>query len=305
VTGPTTLAALVDAAAARLRRSGVAFGQGTTNAYDEAAWIVLGVLGVPFDRFEAKAGQAATETEIAAANGAVEARIASRLPTAYQLGEAWLQGVRFLSDRRSIVPRSYIAELLADADEQGTLDAWLSDRTRTVLDLCTGNGSLAVLAALAYPEVTVVGADIDPEALALARANVALHGLEERVRLIESDLFAGLGDQRFDLVLCNPPYVTDAAMAALPPEYRAEPALALAGGADGMDVVRRIVAGVGAHLADDGLLVLEIGRERVGFEAACPGLEHAWLETSGGEDRVVGITAEALRRRGARRPSSR
>lgn len=292
-----TLAGLVDAAAARLRESGVAFGQGTTNAYDEAAWLVLGALGIPFERFESQAAREATAEQAARAEAAVETRIASRAPTAYQLGEAWLQGVRFLSDRRSIVPRSYIAELLADADEQGTLDAWLSDRTRTVLDLCTGNGSLAVLAAMAYPEVSVVGADIDADALALARANVALHGLGERVRLVQSDLFDGLGDGRFDLVLCNPPYVTDASMAALPPEFRAEPALALAGGADGMDVVRRIVATVPARLADDGLLVLEIGRERAGFEAAFPGLDHAWLETSGGEDRVVLVTADALRRR--------
>lgn len=298
-TRPTTLAGLVEAGAARLREAGVAFGQGTTNAYDEAAWIVLGVLGVPFDRFEAQAARPATPDDAARAATAIERRVAERVPTAYQLGEAWLQGVRFLADRRSIVPRSYIGELLADADEQGTLDAWLSDRTRRVLDLCTGNGSLAVLAAMAYPEVTVVGADIDAEALALARANVALHRLEARVRLVESDLFAALGhgeDGRFDLVLCNPPYVTDAAMAALPPEFRAEPALALAGGADGMDVVRRIVGGVGRHCSTEGVLVLEIGRERAAFEAAFPSLEHAWLETSGGEDRVVLLTAEALAR---------
>jgi ribosomal protein L3 glutamine methyltransferase len=294
-----TLAGLVDRATARLRTSGVAFGQGTTNAYDEAAWIVLGVLGIPFERFESQAGRAATAEQVAAAEAAVEDRIASREPTAYRLGEAWLQGVRFRSDRRSIVPRSYIAELLADADEQGTLDGWLSDRTRRVLDLCTGNGSLAILAALAYPEVEVVGADVDPAALALARENVALHGLEARVRLAEGDLFAALGpggDARFDLVLCNPPYVTDASMAALPPEFRAEPALALAGGADGMDVVRRILDGVPRHLAPDGVLVLEVGHERANFEAAFPRLETAWLETSGGEDRVVLVTAAALGR---------
>lgn len=292
-----TLAALVERATARLRASGVAFGQGTTNAYDEAAWIVLGVLGIPFDRFEAQAARTSTPEQVAAADAAIEDRIASREPTAYRLGEAWLQGVRFRSDRRSIVPRSYIAELLADADEQGTLDAWLSDRTRRVLDLCTGNGSLAILAAMAYPEVAVIGADVDADALALARENVALHGLGERVRLVESDLFAALGDERFDLVLCNPPYVTDASMAALPPEFRAEPTLALAGGADGMDVIRRILADLPRHLAPEGVLVLEVGRERANFEAAFPRLETAWLETSGGEDQVVLVTAEALGRR--------
>ena len=212
---------------------------------------------------------------------------------AYLTREAWLQNVPFTIDARSIVPRSYIAELLADGEETGTLDAWLSDRTRRVLDLCTGNGSLAVIAAMAYPEVEVDAADISAEALALARINVARHGLEGRIRVIESDLFAAL-PQRYDLILCNPPYVPEESMRALPAEYRAEPALALAGGSDGMDLIRRIVAEAPDHLSDIGVLVLEVGHERAGFEAAFPRLECAWLETSAGEDAVVLVERRAL-----------
>lgn len=291
-----TLAELVAAEAERLKAAGVAFGQGTTNAYDEAAWLVLAAVGVGFDRFEAEANRPASDAESDAARAAIDERIATRRPAAYQLQEAWLQDVRFHVDERSIVPRSYIAELLADADERGTLDGWLSDRTRRVLDLCTGNGSLAVIAALAYPEVDVVASDVSADALEVARRNVAAHGLEARIRVVESDLYAGLAGERFDLVVCNPPYVTDAGMAALPPEFRAEPRIALAGGADGMDLVRRIVAGSAAHMSDDAVLVVEIGRERDHFERAFPRLECAYLETSGGEDRVVLLTRDALRR---------
>jgi len=191
------------------------------------------------------------------------------------------------------VPRSYIAELLVDVEETGTLDGWLSDRTTKVLDLCTGNGSLAVLAALVYPEVVVDASDVSADALAIARINVERHRLGDRIRVIESDLFAKLPG-RYDLILCNPPYVPDAGMAALPPEYRAEPALALAGGKDGMDLVRRIVADAPAHLDDDGVLVLEVGHERAAFERAFARLECAWLETSGGDDRVVLVERRAL-----------
>ena len=199
----------------------------------------------------------------------------------------------FTIDARSIVPRSYIAELLVDAEETGTLDAWLSDATHRVLDLCTGNGSLAVIAAMAYPEITVEAADISAPALELARINVARHALGKRIRLIESDLFSALRGP-YDLILCNPPYVTDASMAALPAEYRAEPALALAGGADGMDLIRRIVADAAAHMSAEAVLVIEVGHERDRFEAAFPRLECAWLETSGGDDCVVLIERRAL-----------
>jgi ribosomal protein L3 glutamine methyltransferase len=288
-----TLVDLVVAASERLKRAGVSFGHGTGNAFDEAAWLVTWSLGLPLDALETKGKRAITADEQVKAETLVERRIATRKPAAYLTGEAWLQDIPFTIDERAIVPRSYIAELLVDIEETGELDAWLSDRTRRVLDLCTGNGSLAVIAALAYPEITVDAADISAGALELARINVERHHLEGRIRVVESDLFARL-PSRYDLILCNPPYVNDASMAALPAEYRAEPALALAGGADGMDLVRRIVAEASAHLSDEGVLVIEVGHERGHFEQAFPRLECAWLETSGGEDAVVLIERRAL-----------
>ncbi|MEO8835405.1 MAG: 50S ribosomal protein L3 N(5)-glutamine methyltransferase [Caldimonas sp.] len=288
-----TLVDLVVASAERLKRGGVVFGHGTGNAFDEAAWLVTWALGLPLDALETKGKREIDAGELAKAEALVARRIESRQPAAYLTGEAWLQDVPFTIDQRSIVPRSYIAELLVDPEETGTLDAWLSDGTRRVLDLCTGNGSLAVLAALAYPEIAVDAADISAAALEIARLNVARHRLEARIAVVESDLYAQLPG-RYDLVLCNPPYVTDASMAALPPEYRAEPALALAGGADGMDLVRRIVAGAAAHLSDEGVIVIEVGHERGHFERAFLRLECAWLETSGGDDHVVLVERTAL-----------
>jgi ribosomal protein L3 glutamine methyltransferase len=284
---------LVVACAERLKRAGVAFGHGTGNAFDEAAWLVTWALGLPLDALQTQGRRTLAADAQAKAEALIERRIESRKPAAYLTGEAWLQEIAFTIDERSIVPRSFIAELLVDAEETGTLDAWLSERTRRVLDLCTGNGSLAVIAAMAYPEITLDAADISPGALELARINVARHGLGDRIRVVESDLFATL-PERYDLILCNPPYVNDASMAALPAEYRAEPALALAGGRDGMDLVRRIVAAAPAHLSGDGVLVLEVGHERDHFEQAFPRLECAWLETSAGSDSVVLIEQSAL-----------
>jgi ribosomal protein L3 glutamine methyltransferase len=199
--------------------------------------------------------------------------------------------VPFYVDERAIVPRSLIAEPLAD----GTLDAWLSDQTRRVLDLCTGNGSLAVLAALAWPDVEVDAADLSADALAVARINVERHGLQQRIGLHQGDgLGAVAGQAPYDLILCNPPYVNADSMAALPAEYRAEPALALAGGADGMDFVRGLLRDAPACLSEHGVLVLEIGHERPHFERAFPRLEAVWLPTSAGDDQVLLLTREAL-----------
>jgi len=287
-----TLVELVTRTSGRLKDAGVAFGHGTTNAFDEAAWLVPAALGLPLDALETHGKRAVAAADEAKVEALLTRRIETRKPIAYLTGEAWLQDVAFTVDERAIVPRSYIAELLVDVEETGTLDGWLSDRTRTVLDLCTGNGSLAVLAALVYPEIAVDASDVSADALAIARINVARHELAERIRVIESDLFAKLPG-RYDLILCNPPYVPDATMATLPPEYRAEPTLALAGGSDGMDLVRRIVADAPRHLEDDGVLVLEVGHERAAFERTFPRLECAWLETSGG-DRVVLIGKTAL-----------
>ena len=289
-----TLGELIASGARQLEQAGVAIGHGTTNAQDEAAWLVLWRLGLPLDSPLDDDVDSIENMAVAPANQALVAslfdeRIATRKPAAYLTREAWLQGVPFYVDERAIVPRSFIAEIIAD----GSIDEWLTNQTRNVLDLCTGNGSLAVLAALAWPDVAVTGADLSPDALAVARINVDKHGLHERVRLIESDGLAACPGP-WDLILCNPPYVNAQSMAALPQEYRAEPALALAGGHDGMDFVRRLLQDAPARMSQDAVLVLEIGNERAHFEAAFPQLPVFWLQTSAGEDQVLLVTRAAL-----------
>ena len=294
-----TVLELIEAGAQRLRDAQVTFGHGTTNAFDEAAWLVLWSLGLPLDtsldEADSAAAQTVTPTQKAKVTALLEQRITARKPAAYLTREAWLQGVAFYVDERAIVPRSLIAELIAD----GSIDYWLSESTHRVLDLCTGNGSLAVIAALTYPDTDVTGADLSPDALAVARINVDRHALQDRVTLLESD---GLRDPAlqargpFDLILCNPPYVNAQSMAALPAEYQAEPVLALAGGTDGMDFVRMLFSEAPAVMALGSVLVLEIGNERDFFEAAFPYLDVIWLETSAGADQVMVITREALLR---------
>lgn len=283
------LLALVQAAAQQLESAGVAFGHGTTNAFDEAAWLVLWRLGLPLDDLDGAAQREVDERGQAEVQALVQERIRSRKPAAYLTREAWLQGVPFYVDERAIVPRSFIAELLAD----GSIDPWLSEATHRVLDLCTGNGSLAVLAAMAYPEVQVDAADISADALAVARINVERHGLQDRIHLLTSDGLSAVQGP-YDLVLCNPPYVNADSMASLPAEYRAEPELALAGGSDGMDFIRRLLREAPSHMSPQAVLVLEIGNERTHFEAAFPRLEAVWLATSAGEDQVLLVTRDAL-----------
>ncbi len=290
-----TLIDLITAQSARLKQAGVSFGHGTLNAFDEAAWLVLWSLGMELDALEAKARQVLSPEDQAKAVALIDRRIATRLPAAYLTREAWLQNVPFYIDERSIVPRSFIAELLADGEGTGALDTWLSDQTHRVLDLCTGNGSLAVIAAMAYPEVKVDAADISDDALAVARINVDRHQMGQRITVLKSDLLDALTGP-YDLIVCNPPYVNSQSMAALPPEYQHEPALALAGGADGMDLVRRIVADAPARLSPHGVLVLEIGNERRHFESAFRRLEVVWLDTSAGDDQALLVTREALDR---------
>ena len=284
-----TLIELVEASAVRLDEAGVAFGHGTSNAFDEAAWLVLWELGLPLDDLDGVADMAVSPQQQDSVEELVAERIASRKPAAYLTREAWLQGVPFYVDERAIVPRSFIAELLV----QGDIDPWLGEHTKRVLDLCTGNGSLAVLAALTYLEVTVDAADISEPALEVARINVARHGLDDRVRLLHSDGMAATQGP-YDLILCNPPYVNASSMSQLPAEYLAEPALALAGGADGMDFIRALLRDAPARMTERAVLVLEIGNERGHFEAAFPRLEVVWLETSAGEDQVLLVTREAL-----------
>ena len=250
-----TLIELITAQSARLKQAGVSFGHGTGNAFDEAAWLVLWSLELPMDALEAKAKTELGAGAQAKAEALITQRIETRLPAAYLTKEAWLQNVPFYVDERTIVPRSFIAELLADGESHGTLDAWLSDTTHKVLDLCTGNGSLAVIAAMAYPEITVDAADISEDALAVARINVDQHKLAKRITLMQSDLLSAVRGP-YDLILCNPPYVNSQSMLALPAEYRAEPALALAGGDDGMDLVRTILREAPGHMT-------EIGRAHV------------------------------------------
>ncbi|MBQ0957438.1 50S ribosomal protein L3 N(5)-glutamine methyltransferase [Ideonella sp. 4Y11] len=291
-----TVIELIERCSARLEEAGVSFGHGTTNAFDEAAWLVLWAMKQPLDALEDVAESTPPAAAQQRALDIVEQRIATRRPAAYLTGEAWLQGVPFTVDERVIVPRSLIAECLAD----GTIDAWLSDRTQQVLDLCTGNGSLAVLAAMAWPDVQVTGADLSTDALAVAALNVQRHELNNRITLVQGDGLAAVAGRRFDLILCNPPYVNAESMAALPPEYRAEPEIALsgnlAGGTDGMDFIRPLLAQAAEHMTDEAVLVLEIGHERPFFEAAFPRLEAVWLPTSAGDDQVLLLTRQALLR---------
>ncbi|CAN7391076.1 50S ribosomal protein L3 N(5)-glutamine methyltransferase [Rhizobacter sp. LjRoot28] len=290
-----TLIEFITAQSARLKEAGVSFGHGTTNAFDEAAWLVTWVLGMPLDALETQAQRAITPAEFTKADDLITRRIDTRLPAAYLTQQAWLQNVPFYVDQRTIIPRSFIAELLADGEGDGTLDAWLSDKTHSVLDLCTGNGSLAVIAAMAYPEITVDASDVSDEALAVARINVEQHKLTKRITLFKSDLFANVRGP-YDLIVCNPPYVNADSMAQLPAEYRHEPELALAGGDDGMGLVRRILKDAPGYMTRDAVLVLEIGNEREHFEAAFPRLEVAWLEASAGADQVLLVTREGLLR---------
>lgn len=274
----------------QLEAAGVSFGHGTTNAFDEAAWLVLWQLGIALDDLDRHTDTPVTKAQATAISHLIDKRIRTRQPTAYLTREAWLQGVAFYIDERSIVPRSLIAELLAN----GSLDVWLHSETWQVLDLCTGNGSLAVLAALAYPHIRVTAADISPDALEVARINIDRHHMQQRISCVLSDGMQACHDT-YDLILCNPPYVNSHSMAQLPAEYRSEPELALAGGDDGMDFVRLLLADVPSKLSDHGVLVLEIGHERAHFEAAFPQLAPAWLPTSGGDSMVLLLTAEMLK----------
>jgi ribosomal protein L3 glutamine methyltransferase len=296
-----TLIELVELGAARFTEARITFGHGTTNAIDEAAWLVLWALGLPLDTpldgHESKENSPVAPADTARCAMLFEARISTRKPAAYLTHEAWLQGVSFYVDERVIVPRSLIAELMAN----GSLDYWLSESTQAVLDLCTGSGSLAILAALTYPEVVVTASDLSTDALAVARINVDKHELQDRITLLESDGMTAPGlltRGPFDLIVCNPPYVNAQSMAQLPPEYLAEPTMALdgnrLGGRDGMDFIRTLLKDAPTHMTPGAVLVLEVGNERHHFEAAFPHLEVVWLETSAGEDQVLLVTKEAL-----------
>jgi ribosomal protein L3 glutamine methyltransferase len=263
-----TLGELLEQTERRLRRARLHYGHGTDNPRDEAAYLVLRGLGLPFESdLHLEIGRSGRKR----IESLVEKRIAQRIPVAYLLREAWLAGLPFYVDRRVVVPRSHLAELLGDR-----LRPWLRRPARRVLDLCTGSGCLAILAARAFRRAHVDATDISPGALAVARRNILKHRLASRIRLLRSDLFGALEGEHYDVILTNPPYVAASAMRRLPPEYRYEPRLALAAGRDGLDVVRRIVAAARAYLTPDGVLACEVGAARPAVERAYPRLPFAW-----------------------------
>ena len=278
-------------AVSRFNETGLCYGHGTTNAWDEAVWLVLATLHLPHDTLEPWLDARLTHDERLVLLDKLQQRVVHRLPTAYLVQEAWLGEFRFYVDQRVIVPRSYFAELL----EHG-FAPWIDDAeaVESALDLCTGSGCLAILVAHTFPHATVDAIDISPDALVVACRNIADYHLEDRIKPIESDLFAAVEGKRYDLILSNPPYVTAAAMAALPPEYRHEPALALAAGADGLDVVRRILAEARAHLNPRGVLAVEVGHNQDLVTAAFPDLPAVWLDTEDAEGKVFLVTREDL-----------
>lgn len=295
------VAQLVATSTARLQEAAqakrIAFGHGTTCAQDEAVWLVLWSLGLPLDDLDGVASQAVSPEAQAKTMALIEQRIQTQKPAAYLTQEAWLQGVPFYIDERSIVPRSFIAEVIAAIPEATNIDEWLNPASTRVLDLCTGNGSLAVLAAMAWPDVTVDAADLSEDALAVAKINVDKHGLQDRITLLPSDGLHNVNGP-YDLIVCNPPYVNAESMRALPAEYLAEPTLALASGDDGMDFCRHLISHLQAqperYLTEDGIVVLEIGNEANNFTNAFPDLPVEWLDTSAGLGPLLLITREAL-----------
>jgi ribosomal protein L3 glutamine methyltransferase len=285
-------------AVSHFRAAGLSYGHGTGNALDEAAYLILHTLHLPIDQLDPWLDARLPADERRAVREIIDKRIATRKPASYLTNEAWIQGHAFYVDERVIVPRSYIGELLCRqmAEPAGEWSLGFDPGpVSRVLDLCTGSGCLAILAALAFAQAAVDASDISPDALAVAARNVADYGLQDRITLALSDLFAAHGGQRYDLILANPPYVDAEAVAAFPPEYAAEPLIAHTGGDDGLDIVRRILAEAGEHLSPTGTLVVEIGRGREILEQEFPHLPFLWLETAESEGEVFALAAQALR----------
>ena len=289
-------------AVSRFNAAELAYGHGATNAIDEAAFIVLEGLKLPIDTLDPFLDARLVRAERARLIALIDARVSTRKPAAYLLNRAYIQGVPFYVDERAIVPRSFIGELLFRALVGPGAPIDDPDAIESALDLCAGGGSLAILAARVFANARVDAVDVSAEALAVARRNVEEHDLADRVTLHEGDLFAPLGATRYDLILANPPYVDAESLAAFPPEYSAEPRLAHAGGRDGLDVVRRILAEAGAHLTQEGVLVCEVGRARARLEADYPDLPFLWLgaEESEVEGEVFVLRARDLAPRGRR-----
>jgi ribosomal protein L3 glutamine methyltransferase len=287
----STLRDLMRFSVSRFGEAGLFFGHGTDNAWDEAAYLLLHTLHLPPDRLDPLMDARLTSDERAAVLQVIKRRITERLPAAYLTHEAWLGDYRFYVDQRVIVPRSHIAELLREQLSPWVDDPWAVGR---VLDLCTGSACLAILAANAFPEAQIDAVDLSPDALAVARRNVDDYHLSERIRLLESDAFAAIADQRYDVIISNPPYVNAEAMASLPDEYRREPQLALASGEDGLDFARIILRQAAAHLNPKGVLVVEIGNNQSALEQAFPELPFTWLDTDAGDEFVFMLRREDL-----------
>jgi ribosomal protein L3 glutamine methyltransferase len=278
-------------AVSRFRAADLSYGHGTTNAVDEAAYLILHTLHLPIDQLEPWLDAQLLPTEGQALAKVIETRISTRQPASYLTNEAWIQGHPFYVDERVIVPRSYIGELLAERLAEVVEDP---DAIGPVLDLCTGSGCLAILAAIAFPNASIDASDVSTAALEVARRNLRDYGLEARISLLQSDLFAALAGRRYDLILANPPYVSDDALAAFPPEYATEPRLAHAGGADGLTFVRRILAVAADHLSTTGIVVMEVGSGRPLLEQQFPRLPFLWLDTANSEGEVFALTLAEL-----------
>lgn len=275
----------------RFEKAGIFYGHGTANAYDEAAWLLMASLHLPHDTLENFLDAQLLESEKKQLLHRIERRISERIPTAYLVREAWLQGYKFYVDERVLVPRSFIAELLAES-----LAPWVEfpELIHNAADLCTGSGCLGILLAEAFPDASVDVVDISPEALAVANINIASYGLQDRIEAIQSDMFAALQGKRYDLIISNPPYVDAPSMAALPQEYRNEPQLALGSGADGLQHTHTLLQQASAHLNDGGLLIVEIGHNRDVLSAAYPQLDFTWLEVSSGDEFVFLLSKQQL-----------
>jgi len=293
---PRTVRDFILWAERRFDKARLYFGHGTDNARDEAVWLVIATLHIPYDGLDAQAERQLDAAEQKAIRELVAARVSTRKPLAYLLHEAWFAGLKFYVDERVIVPRSLIGDFIPEQ-----FQPWVDPtRVHRILDLCTGSGCIAIAAALAFPQAQVDGADLSADALAVARINVGRHGLDARVQLVQSDLYQGLAGRRYDLILTNPPYVDAADMAALPDEYRHEPSLALASGKHGLDAVIHILAHAPAHLEAGGTLVAEVGNSHVALAERFPDVPFVWLTSVNGDESVFLLSAEELARHAAR-----
>ena len=288
----STVRDLLRYAITRFNREKLFFGHGSENAWDEAVFLILHTLSLPLDQLEPFLDARLLPKEIENVVNIIDRRADERIPAAYLTNEAFLQGYSFYVERGVIIPRSFLAELIVEQFSPWVIDP---DNVTDILELCTGSGCLAIMLADMFGNATVDAVELSPAALGIAQTNINNYQMKDRVKLHHADLYDGIPDKQYQLIVTNPPYVNQSSMEDLPPEYMHEPQMALAGGFDGMDIVRRIVKTAGEKLTDDGLLIVEIGNEAENAIAAFPELELTWLSTSGGDDRVFLLTAAQLK----------